>query len=202
MAMHQIEVVDNICDIHHLLPVHASHPDYFENEIRAHNVWQLLGGKHEILGVDGPISEFNTFYTGPGILISKFVGDNESMMFITHTPIDDGSVYVWHATLTKVADRVPTEEDIKVAREYQALSLGAFAQDFEIWSNKQPCFKPMQVRTDGNFMKVRTWYKQFYNPRSEVGSILERCEGNYTIPGIPGAREGGASPQILAAYDS
>lgn len=200
MNLHPIEVVDNICDIQHLLSVHATHPGFFENEIRGHRVWQLLGGKHEILGVDGPVTQFNTYYTGPGILISKFFGDNESMMFITHTPIDDGSVFVWHATLTKIADRIPTQEDIKAARDYQALSLGAFAQDFEIWSNKEPCLRPMQMPADGNFLKVRAWYKQFYNPRSKTREILDTCEGNYRIPGLPGAKEGGASPQILAAY--
>jgi 3-ketosteroid 9alpha-monooxygenase subunit A len=185
MDCHQIEVVDNICDVGHLLPIHATTPQYFETEFRGHKAWQRLGGRHETLGVGAGISEFNTYYTGPGILISRFLGDNDSLMFITHTPIDDGSVYVWHATLTKVADRTPTEEDIKAAREYQEISRAAFAQDFEIWSNKQACFQPMQLPTDGNFAKVRNWYKQFYNPRARTAEFLQKVEGVYGIPGMP-----------------
>jgi len=185
MSLHPVEVVDNICDLQHLLPIHAGHTGYFENEIRGHKVWQRYGGRHDVLGVNGPISEFNTFYTGPGILISRFLGDNDSMMFITHTPIDDGSVYVWHATLTKIADRLPTEDDVKAARQYQELSRGAFAQDFEVWSNKRPCLQPMQLPTDGNFAKVRMWYRQFYNPRADVDSYLKRSEGIYHVPGVP-----------------
>jgi len=201
MNMHQVEVVDNICDIQHLLPIHASHQSYFENIIRGHMAWQLMGGKHELLGSSTAISEFCTYYTGPGILISRFIGDNQndSIMFITHTPIDDGSVFVWHAVLSKSAERKPNDEDIAAAREYQRMSRDAFAQDFEIWSNKAPCFQPMRLPRDGNFQKVRTWYKQFYAPRADVGEILKRCEGRYVVPGMPDAKEGRARQQILEA---
>ena len=200
MNVHPIEVVDNICDISHLLPIHATHVSYFETEIRGHKAWQRMGGVHEVLGVGAPISDFNTFYTGPGILISRFMGDNDSLMFITHTPIDDGSVYVWHATLTKEADRVPTDEDVKAAREYQELSRGAFAQDFEVWSNKRPCFNPMRVPTDGNFHKVRTWYKHFYNPRDEAQAYLKQSEGTYYVPGMAhGPEDDQRRERLLAA---
>ena len=204
MNLHPIEVVDNICDIQHLYPIHASHQNYFENVIKGHRVWQLMGGKHELLGADAGISEFNTYYTGPGVLISRYVADNanDSIMYITHTPIDDGSVYVWHAVLSKVADREPTPEDIAHARSQQQMSCDAFAADFEIWSNKEPCFRPMQMPADGNFLKVRTWYKQFYNPRSAVPEILARCEGRYRIPGMPAAEDGGARKEILDAVSA
>ena len=201
MNLHQIEVVDNICDIQHLYPIHASHQNYFEVILKGHQAWQLMGGKHELLGADAGISEFNTYYTGPGILMSRYIADNanDSIMYIAHTPIDDGSVYVWHAVLSKVADREPTAEHIEQAKAQQKMSCEAFEADFEIWSNKQPCIRPMQMPADGNFLKVRTWYKQFYNPRAEVPAILARCEGEYKIPGMPDAREGGARKEILEA---
>jgi len=187
MNLHPVEVVDNICDIQHLHSIHATTPEYFETEIRGHRVWQRMGGRHELLAVDQTAADFNTWYTGPAILISRFVGDAQSMMFITHTPVDDGVTYVWHATLTKAANPKPTEADVKAARDYQELSRFAFAQDFEIWSNKQPCFQPMQLPTDGNFAKVRTWYRQWYNPRAEADRYLNQSEGIYTIRGLPSA---------------
>ena len=185
MDLHPVEVVDNICDLQHLLPIHATHVSSFETELRGHMAWQRLSGVHEILGAEAGMMKFDTYYTGPGILISRFLGDNNSMMFITHTPVDDGRVFVWHATLTKIADRIPTEEDVQAARDYQRLSRDAFAQDFEIWSNKQPCLRPMQLPGDGNFLKVRTSYKQFYNPRSAAALFLGRRAGIYTVPGVP-----------------
>ena len=205
MNLHQIEVTDNICDTQHLGPIHATTKQfYFENIIRGHRVTQLLGGKHEILGADVAMSEFITYYTGPGILLSRFIGDNanDSIMFIAHTPVDDGSVQVWHAVLCKIADRKPTPQDIVQARALQKLSLDAFAQDFEIWSNKEPCLKVMQMPADGNFLKVRTWYKQFYVPRADVAGVLARCEGRYTIPGMAGAEEGHARQRALEAIEA
>lgn len=201
MNLHPIEVVDNICDIQHLYPIHASSQNYFELILKGHKAWQLMGGKHELLGEDADMSEFNTYYTGPGVLISRYVGNNAntSIMYITHTPIDDGSVYVWHAVLSKIEDRDPTEEDIAQAKAQQQMSCDAFGADFEIWSNKEPCFRPMQMPADGNFLKTRTWYKQFYNPRAEAPAILARCEGAYRIPGLPDAVEGGARKEILEA---
>jgi len=201
MDLHPVEVMDNICDIQHLLPIHAAHPTYFESEIRGHKVWQRLGSVHEVLGVNAALTEFNTFYTGPGILVSRFLGDNDSMMFITHTPVDDGVTHVWHATLTRMADRIPTEEDVHAAREYQAISRDGFAQDFEIWSNKRPCFQPMQLPTDGNFAKVRTWYKQFYNPRAETRGYLDRSEGIYIVPGVANSPESGERRESLVMVD-
>jgi 3-ketosteroid 9alpha-monooxygenase subunit A len=191
LAMHQIEVVDNICDAQHLHPVHASKNIYYENIFKGTIARQLLGSKHELLGADAEISEFNTWYTGPGILISRYFANNPnpSYMFITHTPVDDGSVHVWHGVLTKIADREPTEDDIAMARMQQQMSKDAFAQDFEIWANKRPCLAPMQMPGDGKFLKTRTWYKQFYAPRDKVPAILERCEGRYLIPGLPGKAE-------------
>ena len=52
---------------------------------------------------------------------------------------------------------------------------------------------------DGNFLKVRTWYRQFYNPRSAAADILARSEGRYIIPGVPSAEDGGARKEILEA---
>ena len=197
MNLHPIEVVDNICDIHHLLPIHATTPAYFESEIRGPRVWQRLGGRHDYLAVGHEIADFNTFYTGPGILISRFEGDKPGMMFITHTPVDDGVVRVWHGVLSKAPNTVPTEADVAAAREYQGISRMAFAQDFEIWSNKEPCFNPMQLPGDGNFAKVRLWYKQFYNPREQAKKYLERSEGVYGIPGLPSAPQDAQRQRVL-----
>ena len=57
----------------------------------------------------------------------------------------------------------------------------------------------MQMPRDGNFLKVRTWYKQFYNSRADIAGILERCEGRYVIPGMPDAAAGNARAEIISA---
>ena len=42
-----------------------------------------------------------TTYHGPGMLLSYLTGFYEGVMIIAHTPVDDGTVKVWHALCVK-----------------------------------------------------------------------------------------------------
>lgn len=89
-------------------------------------------------------------------------------MYVAHTPVDDGSIKVWHGLLVRTANNPPSDDDVRNARAAQAGMLAAFSQDFEIWTHKRPCLSPWAVRTDGSFAHVRTWYRQFYNERAKA----------------------------------
>lgn len=182
---HPQEVLDNMADKGHLGPVHGSIDMVsFENEFDAHVCRQILSAGHKTLAGDGAEPMTNdTWYTGPGILQSVMIGEFPSHMLIAHTPVDDGSLKVWYGLLVKVKNDVPTEEDRQLARAYEVAGVEAFAQDFEIWSNKRPCIHPMMVKGDGPFDKVRIWYKQFYNPRARAGEYQARVNGRYTTRG-------------------
>ena len=88
---------------------------------------------------------------------------------------------------TPTGQAVANQQDIEIARQYQAMALAAFAQDFEVWGNKRPCFKGLFVQGDGAFIKQRIWYKQFYNPRAQRGEFLKQCEGIHLARGMEGA---------------
>ena len=106
---------------------------------------------------------------------------------INHTPVEDGSVHVWHALLVKSPngnDTVTVEDEI-AARQFQEASRLSFAQDFEVWTNKAPCLNGMFIPSDGPFMKARIWYKQFFNPRDRKAEFLDKVEGVYVPNGIP-----------------
>ena len=76
------------------------------------------------------------------------------------------------------------------ARQFQESARLAFAQDFEVWSNKAPCLNGLFIPSDGPFMKARIWYKQFYNPRAMKNEFLEQCEGYYVPKGaVPYTQE-------------
>ncbi len=186
LAMHPVEVLDNMADVAHLEPIHGQKVQYFENEFRGHVARQIQGGGHRTLG---ELLETDTWYTGPGILNSRLLGKYPTLMLIAHTPVDDGVIKVWHALMVKSPNPVATEEDVKNARAYQEASRLAFAQDFEVWSNKQACFNPLQIPTDGPFHKVREWYKQFYNPRARAPEFHKRVDGRYTVKGMRGAEQ-------------
>src|SRR3546814_1221305 len=124
-------------------------------------------GHRTLVAEGGPMLVTEAVYHGPSILITRMSGLYDSYIFIAHTPVDDGSSYVWHALLVRSATgQKATEADHAAARQYQDMALAAFAQDFEVWKNKRPCFQGLFVQGDGPFRLQRIWYKQFYNPRA------------------------------------
>lgn len=181
---HQVEILDNMADIGHFTPIHGSvNIIHFANEFKDHQVYQYFASGHRTLvsGDDG-VLETHTWYTGPGILQSKMNGGLPSLMFIAHTPIEDGSIRVWHGLSVQMGDgsRPLTDEERAAAFEYQEASRLAFAQDVEIWANKRPCVNPLAIPADGPVGKVRIWYKQFYNPRDRAGDFQDRVNGVVT----------------------
>jgi 3-ketosteroid 9alpha-monooxygenase subunit A len=183
LPCHPQEVLDNMADVGHLGPTHGGPSEYFVNEISGVVLRQRQGGTHRTLK-QGELLETDTFYTGPGILLSYFNGAN-GVMYITHTPVDDGVIKVWHAFLYKSPNAVANAEDAEIARMAQAGSLAAFAQDFEIWGNKRACINPLAVPGDGAFGKVRQWYKQFYNERAQELKFQALANGTYPVRGMP-----------------
>ena len=113
LAVHPQEILDNMADFGHMVPVHGSSDcQYFENELRDHVSTQRFGAGHRTLVGGGGLLETDTWYTGPAILQSRVSGLYPSHMIITHTPIDDGVVKVWHSLMVKSPNAVATEEDI------------------------------------------------------------------------------------------
>jgi len=187
IELHPQEVLDNMADVAHLNPVHGSTVEYFENEFRDHVVIQRQGGGHRTLVTTSGLLETDTWYTGPAILYSKLTGLYDTLMLITHTPVDDGVLKVWHALLVKSPNRIATAEDVASARAYQESSRLAFAQDFDIWAHKRPCINPLQIPTDGPFHKGRVWYGQFYNPRARAPEFHRKVNGVHVVKGMPAA---------------
>ena len=181
---HPQEIVDNIADKGHLVPVHGSENlEIFESRFDNHKCWQILKAGHRTLSSKDEGMTNDTWYTGPAILQSTMEGDYPSHMLITHTPVDDGVVKVWYGLLVKAPNEIPTAEDLAVASAYEEAGAEAFAQDFEIWGNKRPCIHPMMVKGDGPFDKVRIWYKQFFNARARASEFQTRVNGQYIARG-------------------
>jgi 3-ketosteroid 9alpha-monooxygenase subunit A len=129
------------------------------------------------LVTDGNILETDTWYTGPGILMSRMKGNHPSLMIIANTPVEDGVTRVWHALMVHSGKDVATEEDVPMGRAYQEASCQAFAQDFEIWTYKKPALQILQIPEDGPYNKGRVWYSQFFNARVKAPLIQARVNG-------------------------
>ena len=191
LPVHPQEIVDNIVDAAHFVPVHGSRDIvYFENEFQDHIAIQRFGAGHRTLvSESGDVLVTDTHYTGPGILLCRMEGQHPSLMMICHTPVEDGEVRVWFALFVKASDSRADEAGVSMARSYQDVSLEAFAQDFELWKHKDPAFSVMQVPDDGPFHKERIWYRQFFNPRARASEFQGRVNGIHTtIDNRPGAK--------------
>ena len=184
LAIHPQEVLDNMSDIRHLGPTHGAPAEYFENEAREHIYIQRQGGIMQLYG--GVMLYTTTWYTGPGLLLSKQVwGDSVQYELIANTPVDDGVIKAWHGCLVKAPALPVSDEDRANAALQQAGALEAFATDFQIWRHKKPALKIMQLKTDGPFRTGRKWYSQFYLPRAEAAALHGETNGIYHVQGMP-----------------
>lgn len=174
---HPQEILDNMADSNHLGPTHGSPCEYFENEFSGHLYFQRQGGFRR--EYDAYLMTY-TWYTGPGLLLSRqAIGDIRSIEFIFHTPVDDGVTKVWHNNLMLAPTDMVDEELREKAKVLQNEVLAAFAQDFGVWANKVPAVQIMSLPTERNFKLGRTWYKQFYNPRSQAAEFHEKVQGRH-----------------------
>lgn len=178
LPIHPQEILDNMTDLAHFRPVHGSSEIvYFANAFEGHIIRQTLESGHRTL-VDGGAPLLNeTWYIGPGILLSQMEGRHPSVMMICNTPVEDGVVQVWYGLAVRTGTTTPDEEQVALARSYQDAALAAFAQDFELWQNKEPALSILQIAEDGPFHKGRIWYRQFYNPRGRASDFHKRVNG-------------------------
>ena len=180
LSIHPQEILDNMADVRHLGPTHGAPSEYFENELKDHICIQRQGGPMQLYDT---YLYTTTWYTGPGILLSKQVfADNVIFELIANTPVDDGVVKCWHGILFRGSEGAATDADRAAAKAAQAGALEAFGADFNVWKYKRPALKIMQLKTDGPFRTNRKWYSQFYATPEEARAIQAELNGfHYTL---------------------
>lgn len=183
VAIHNIEILDNMADVAHLGPTHGQPCDYFENEFRDHYLIQRQGGAMQLYNAH---LHSTTWYTGIGILLSKQVfGQSCLYQLIAHVPVEDGLSQVWHGTTVRALNSPAKSEDMAMAKQAEKAAMDAFSTDFGIWKNKQPALKIMQHKTDGPFNKVRQWVSQFYTSQESAQAIRQELNGVYGVNHLP-----------------
>ncbi|MFZ5706084.1 MAG: Rieske 2Fe-2S domain-containing protein [Pseudomonadota bacterium] len=196
LPIHPQEILDNMTDLAHFRPVHGSTDIvYFANAFEDHVIRQTLESGHRTLAAGSGALLNETCYTGPGILLSRMEGRYPSVMMICHTPVEDGMVQVWYALAVRASAGPVDGAAIALGRNYQDAGLAAFAQDFELWQNKEPALSILQIPEDGPFHKGRIWYRQFYNGRDRAAEFHRRVNGvHISLDG-----RSGAHPDVVQA---
>ncbi len=201
VPIHQLEILDNMTDVRHLGPTHGSPCEYFENEFRGHISIQRQGGT---LATYNAHLDTVTWYTGPGILLSKQTYHDVTIFeLICNTPIEDGLTEAWHGVLSFANNVPPSTRDLVAARQAQDAALAAFATDFEVWKHKVPAIKVLQTKHDGQFKTQRKWVSQFYMSAEDASALQQELDGVHTIENFPQptfeAREAGFEEDCFAS---
>ncbi len=94
---------------------------------------------------------------GMGCTITRFTGICETVLLLSHTPIDGGSVHSRFSFTQRKAD-----EGSGVAAAMINEVVRQMDQDIPIWENKKYLPKPMLCDGDGPIAEYRKWASQFY----------------------------------------
>ena len=158
---HSKEIVENVVDIGHFGPVHGTHVDVFENEFTDHMAIQRTKGVAYPRGGGKDNFELEATYYGPGYQISYMRGYLDSMLVNAHTMIDENTLDLRFGVSIKPTKDAARDEQIK--KMYVENLTTGFLEDVQIWENK--CYRdtPLLCAEDGNIMRLRKWYAQFYH---------------------------------------
>lgn len=162
---HPREIVENVADIGHFIPVHGTHVNDFENIYEAHRATQISKGVAYPLGGGEDHFTLDATYHGPGYQVTEMDGFLESRLVNAHTPITregQGTLDLRFAvSIKRTGDKA---KDELFARGYVDNLREGFLQDVRIWENKVYRERPILCDGDGPIGKLRRWYKQFYRP--------------------------------------
>ncbi len=167
------EVIENVADKAHFMPVHGTDIRTFKNVFDHHIATQLIEATAYPLG--GGTDEFrgDATYFGPAYMVSKMWGLLESVIINAHVPIDETAIDLRFAVSLRI-QKGDRDRTAQFAKGYIDNLRQGFLQDVQIWENKVWRDRPVLCDGDGPIGRARKWYRQFYRPLAEAPT--ERIE--------------------------
>jgi len=164
---HPREIVENVVDVGHFVPVHGTHVDTIENIFEAHTAKQINSGTAYPLGGGKDKYQLEATYYGPGYQVTDMRGVMHSHLINSHTPIDEKNLKLRFAVAVKRSDAKKLGEGF--LDQYIKNLRDGFFQDIRIWEHMKFRDAPVLCDGDGPLMKLRKWYSQFYLPAISNG---------------------------------
>lgn len=163
---HPREIVENVVDIGHFIPVHGTHIREISNVFEDHTAAQINKGTAYPVGGGKDHYELTATYYGPAYQVTDMRGYLHSRLVNCHTPISRKRVHL------RFAVSVLPEEGKKIDQAFlhgyaENLRLGFF-QDIHIWEHMKFRDIPVLCAGDGPLIKLREWYLQFFSSAQEA----------------------------------
>jgi 3-ketosteroid 9alpha-monooxygenase subunit A len=162
---HPSAIVENVADTAHFVPVHGTHVEKFETVYDAHTATQLNSGVAYPLGGGKDTYTIRATYHGPAYQVSHMQANLNGVLLNAHTPIDADTLHLRFGVMIETRDDDKTR---LYADGFVSNLRDGFLQDVRIWETKRYLERPSLAEGDGPIMKVRKWYRQFYQNVSDV----------------------------------
>jgi 3-ketosteroid 9alpha-monooxygenase subunit A len=160
------EVIENIADLAHFLPVHNTLIDDFEVIIDGPRATQRsLGRGHNLEGEPIPVLSVATYH-GPAIQFTRLQWAYDMILINSHIPIEDNRLLLRFGVVLKAGKGVTLPSEVLDA--HVAAARDGYFEDVAIWENKRWRDQPLLTDGDGPIADVRKWYASFF--RDNVAS--------------------------------
>lgn len=154
------EVIENIADRAHFLPVHATKVDEFEVIIDGPRATQRTIGKgRNLRGEKIDVLSVATYH-GPAIQFTDLAWAYPMVLINAHIPIDSNRLLLRFGVAVKTGVGVVLPPEIMSA--VVAAARDGYFQDVAIWENKKWRDTPVLADGDGPIGRIRDWYKGFF----------------------------------------
>jgi len=158
------EVVENVADSAHFLPVHNQMIDDFEMTVDGPRATQRTVGRGTNLrGEAIPVKTVATYH-GPAVQFTRLGWAFPMVLINTHVPIDDESLVLRFGVSIQIGAGVKLDQ--RIIDAHVAAARDGYFQDVAIWEHKRWRDPPRLVAEDGPIGKLRRWHRSFFTDPS------------------------------------
>lgn len=154
------EIIENIGDSAHFLPVHRTRMDDFEVIIDGPRATQRTAGKGRNLKGEKIVVESVATYHGPAVQFTRLAWAYPLVLINAHVPIDERRLVLRFGVSLRCGAGV--EMPREVIEAHVAAARNGYFEDVAIWEHKKWRDRPLLVDGDGPIGKVRKWYASFF----------------------------------------
>lgn len=153
------EVIENIADRAHFLPVHDTRIDDFEVIIDGPRATQRTQGRgHNLKGEPIPVESIATYH-GPAVQITRLGWAYPMVLINAHVPIEENKLLLRFGVSLRAGEGVTLPPAVLEA--HVAAARNGYFEDVAIWENKRWRDQPLLADGDGPIAEVRKWYASF-----------------------------------------